>query len=80
MADRAYTVKEIDEMRGHLWTMYAGVRPDVLEGYLRTHMLNGTSVQELREAAEEYEANNPPIHFSIDAAGNYVRIPATSDE
>jgi hypothetical protein len=52
MAERKYSVAEIDRMRGALVSMCSSDRD--AEDRLRTYMLNGTEPEELEGAANEH--------------------------
>ena len=54
MAERKYSVSEIDQMRRDVAGVmrWAGT-PAEVEDQLRTHMLNGTAPEELTEASKE---------------------------
>lgn len=53
MAERKYSVSEIDQMRRSVTVMLGGYRASAatVEDHLRTYMINGTSPEELAEAA-----------------------------
>lgn len=55
MAERKYSVTEIDQMRFAMVRMYLGPdNPTLIEERLRTYMLNGTEPDELEEAADAF--------------------------
>lgn len=59
MTQRKYSIDEIDSMRNSIsWLQPSGIyhrgeREDQIERELRTHMLNGTSPEELRKKMQE---------------------------
>lgn len=58
MPERKYSISEIDEMRSYVrLTMnrygFTPYKTEEVESRLRTYMMNGTSVEELREAADK---------------------------
>jgi len=63
MADRKYSVAEIDLMRRYVaatvldFSMTPEFRAATIEERLRTYMLNGTDPDELRVVAEKSEAD-----------------------
>lgn len=76
MAERKYSVAEIDQMRWWVTMMYRGpINPTLIEERLRTYMLNGTTPKELEEACVAQEL---PKQFRAKPGSIYKIEPGSS--
>jgi hypothetical protein len=81
MEQRKYSVTEIDRMRYSVQCMYMGpFNPELVEGRLRTYMVNGTEPEELEQAAtERMRADQERIAKSSFGPGSIRRVSAAGE-